>query len=410
MNEKLKVVWLCHFSNKEIQGILHPWRHVKEFAPWIKSFLKVVEQNQCFELHVVAPFLYIGRLREFELRGVYYHFYNPYFPIVGHPGLKFRGLYYYEYTNYRKSKKEVSRIVNLINPDIVHVIGAENPYYSAAVLPLINSYPTILTIQGFISHTKTKCSPSVLKKIDVERRVINSIPVCFYRSKAQRDSVLEINPHMVLTPHMFCSYELKYNRLPSEKLYDLVFFATVSKDKGIVDLLKAVKIIKSKKPNISLCVIGGGNCTPYIEMAKEIDINDHIKWMGFMPTRKDVHFLAAQCLISVLPTYSDMYPGTIIESMFLGIPVVSYDVDSNPEINQDYEAIRLVEVGDVEALACNIYQLLIDEQQRKDLAEAGKRRAYEMFAPSNKTIIDQWMDGYKLSVDVFKKNNYASQT
>lgn len=402
MKKQFKVVWLCHLSNNEIQDILHPWKKMPEFAPWIFSCIKVIEQNPLFELHVVSPFYYIGWTHEFVLRGVYYHFYNPYLPLIGHPGLCFKGKHLYEYTNFRKSKRKVTSIVNRIHPDIIHLFGAENPYYSAAILPLVALYPTILTIQGFISHTKTTITPSVAKRIDIEKRVICNVPVCFYRSKTQAKYVLEINPHMELLPHMFCSYELKYENLPTDKLYDLVFFAAIKKDKGIVDIIKAVQIIKGWKSDVSLCVIGGGNIEQFVEFAKSLGVSNNIKWTGFLPTREDVHKMAAQCRISVLPTYNDMYPGTIIESMFLGIPMVSYEVDSNPEINENYEAIRLVKVGDVESLAKCIYELLSDKEQLQKLGEAGKRRAYEMFAPSNKTMVEQWVSGYNLSIDIFK--------
>ena len=401
MKEKLKVVWLCHLSNKEIQDIIRPWKHVSEFAPWIFSSIKVLEQDPQFELHIVAPFNYINGIKQFELRGIHYHFYNPYLPIIGHPGFHYKGMSYFEYTNFNKSKIKVSHIVDIIKPDIIHLFGAENPYYSAAILPLIDKYPTILTIQGFISHTQTKITKSVAKRVEIEKEVIDSIPVCFYRSRAQANSVLEINPKMELFPHMFCSYELKYDKVPEEKKYDIVFFAAITKDKGIVDLIKATQIIKQWKQDISVCVIGGNNYSEYVALSKELDVYDNIIWSGFLPSRKDVHYLAAQCKISVLPTYSDMYPGTIIESMFLGIPMVTYDVDSNPEINENYEAIRLVKVGEIRSLAENIYQLLCDDEQRINLGISGRRRAYEMFAPSNETLINQWLAGYKRSIEIF---------
>lgn len=406
MSGKLKVVWLCHLSNKEIQDILHPWKRISEFAPWIFNSIKVIEENPYFELHIVAPFHYIRGIREFELRGINYHFFNPYLPIVGHPGLHYKGMSYFEHTNFKKSKIAVSRIVSLINPDIIHLFGAENPYYSVAILPLIDKYPTILTIQGFISHTKSRITPSVAKRIEFEQKVIKSIPVCFYRSRAQANSVLEINPKMELFPHMFCSYELKYDIIPEDKKYDIVFFAAITKDKGIVDLIKATKIIKQWKQDVSVCVIGGSNYSEFLAFSKELGVDDNITWTGFLPSRKDVHYLAAQCKISVLPTYSDMYPGTIIESMFLGIPMVTYDVDSNPEINEKYEAIRLVKVGDIRSLAENIFQLLCDDEQRINLGLSGRRRAYEMFAPSNSTMIDQWIKGYKRSMELFKENHH----
>lgn len=403
MSEKLKVVWLCHLSSKELNDTLRPWKRIPEYAAWISSCIKAVEENPCFELHIVAPFFYIGHTHNFEIRGIHYHFYNPFLPLIGHPGLSLKGKNWFEYTDFKKTKRIVSRIINKINPDIIHLYGAENPYYSAAIIPLTECYPTILTIQGFISHTKQSITPRRAKRIEIERQVIQCVPICFCRSKAQANSVFEINRKMVIQPCQFCSYELRYDDIPKEKKYDIVFFASITKDKGIVDLLKAVAIIKREKTDVSVCVIGGGNYEQYVEMGKELGIDDNIIWTGFLPSRKDVHYMAAQCKISVLPTYNDMYPGTIIESMFLGIPVVSYNVDSNPEINDKYEAIRLVEVGNIESLAESIYTLLIDDSQRQHLEVMGKKRAYELFAPSNNDLLDQWMAGYKRAIDIYHK-------
>ena len=405
MSEKLKVVWLCHLSNKEIQDILHPWKRVREYAPWMFISLRVAEQDPRFEVHVVAPHAYIARTHEFELRGIHYHFYNPNIPVIGQPWPHLRGVSWDEFSDFRRSKRIVSRIINKINPDVIHLYGAENPYYSSTVLPLIDKYPTILTIQGFASHTKNKISKHMAKKIEVEQKVIRAIPICFYRAKKQGQDTLDYNPKMELLPNMFGSYELKYDNLPTDKKYDLVFFATICKDKGMDDLIKAVKIIKNKKPDISLCVIGGGSIEKYVTMCDELGVKDNVTWAGFQPTRRDVHFLAAQCRISVLPTYHDILPGTITESMFLGIPMVSYDVDSNPEINEDYEAVRLVKVGDVDALADNLYQLLCDDQQRMKLGEAGHTRAYEMFAPTNKQVAEQWMNGYQRAIELFRSKH-----
>ena len=398
MSEKLKVVWLCHLSNKEIQDILKPWKKSAEFAPWMFMSLKIAENDPRFEIHVVSPHAYIRQTKSFVLRGIYYHFYNPYIPLWGRPLP--RVINFNEWIGYKWAQKEVGKIISEVKPDVIHLYGAENPYYSSAILPLRDKYPTILTVQGFISHTKDYIDRHVKYRIQIEREVIKSIPVCFFRSKIQARDTLEINPSMELMPNFFGSYELKYENLPTEKKYDLVFFARVCKDKGIEDLLNAVKIIKQTKPNITLCVIGGGEVTKYKNYCKSLGIEQNVFWSGFLPTRKDVHFKVAECRISVLPTYHDVLPGTIIESMFLGVPVVTYNVDSNPEINENFEAIKLVHVGDVQELTNTLLNLLKDEAQRLSLSKSGLKRAYEMFAPADETVANQWYAGYQRAIHI----------
>ena len=398
MKKKLKVVWLCNLSNREIQDIIEPHKRVNEYAPWMFMSLGIAEKDSRFEIHVVAPHVFISSEKEFELRGIHYHFYNPYIPVWGHPWP-----YFFDYnvlTNFRIVNRMVSRIVNRIKPDVIHLYGAENPEYSAAALDLANKYPTILTIQGFMSHSKGALNCVDRKRVEIEQKVIRRIPICFFRSHTQANSVLEFNPKIELLPNTYGSYELKYESFPEEKKYDLVFFARLCKDKGLDDLLEALHNLKSKMPDVSLCIIGGGDMEYYKKMCKALDIERNVIWLGLLP-RKDVHFNVVQARISVLPTYHDELPGTIIESMFLGVPVVTYDVDSNPEINENYEAIRLVKVGDIEALTYTLYDLLQDKGKRIALGKAGKNRAYEMFAPSDEQVANQWIKGYLRSIELF---------
>ncbi len=403
MKERIKVVWLCNLSNKELQNNLKPHRCVNEYAPWMFMSLRIAEKDSRFEVHVIAPHAFISDLREFELRNIHYHFYNPYIPVWGHPWPSFFELNYM--TNFHKTKRIVSCLVDQIKPDVIHLFGAENPEYSSAILPLSKKYPTILSIQGFFSHSKNANGINDKKRKQIEQKIIRTIPVSFSRSKTQARDVLEYNPNMQFIPNSFGSCEIKYDDLPKEKKYDLVFFARICKDKGVDDLLQVVCSLRKRLHNVSLCIIGGGNTGAYKETCKELGIEENVIWTGFLPTRKDVHFTAAQGKISVLPTYHDVLPGTIIESMFMGIPMVTYDVDSNPEINEYYEAIKLVKVGDVQALTDVLFELLQDEKARMKLSEAGKKRAYEMFAPTDKQVADQWMRGYELAIESFVKKN-----
>ena len=65
----------------------------------------------------------------------------------------------------------------------------------------------------------------------------------------------------------------------------------------------------------------------------------------------DVFKEAIKAKICVLPTYYDVIPGTIIESMFMKIPVVAYAVGGIPTLNDNVETVRLVDKYDINGLA-----------------------------------------------------------
>lgn len=176
----------------------------------------------------------------------------------------------------------------------------------------------------------------------------------------------------------------------------------MTKDKGIHDLLQAVATIKKTKENIQLCAIGGGNIEEFKQLTEELGISNNVYWAGFLPTQRDVHQLASAARISVLPTYHDIIPGTIIESLFLNIPVVAYNVGSIHEVNEKEDIISLVDKLDVNGLANAIEHLLDNPEKRKEIAEKGHQRAVEMFMHSDEEVKMSLLNAYRKIINDFK--------
>ena len=401
--EKLKVVWLCHFSNAEIQNRLRPFKKVNEYAPWIPKTLKILEKDQRFEVYVIAPHEYIRGIHQFTIRGIHYFFYNAHIPLIGRHWPHF---FKWDYiSNFFANKWITKYLIGKIKPDLIHLQGAENAYYSSTILPLIKKYPSILTIQGFIAHASSLESKQLKKRVNCEKEIIQSIPIAFYRSKQMAEDIKAIHPAIRLCWNTYASFSIAL--IEAEKQYDIVFFARISKDKGIFDLLQAVAMLQVDRPNISLCVIGGGKIEEIKQYAEDLGVGKQVHWAGFLPTQEDVHQLAAKAKVSVLPTYFDIIPGTIIESMFLGIPVVAYSTDSIPEINEKEEVISLVEKGNVHALAKAIEELLSNKNLSKERSEKGIKRANEMFVYKDEDVRLSLLEGYRQAIEIFqeKKKN-----
>jgi glycosyltransferase involved in cell wall biosynthesis len=309
-------------------------------------------------------------------------------------------------SNFFTNKCITKQLVNKIKPDIIHLQGAENAYYSSTILPLLKKYPSILTIQGFISHASSLQSKQLKKRVVTEQKIIQSIPVAFYRTKKMAEDIKRINPSVMLFWNMYASLSIENELKQVNKKYDIVFFARVSKDKGIFDLLQAVAMLQVTHPDISLCVIGK-EVESVKQYAEDLGVEKQVYWAGFLSTQKEVHQLAAQAKVSVLPTYFDIIPGTIVESMFLGIPVVAYHTDSIPEINEKEEVVSLVEKGNVSALAKAIEELLNNPNLRKERSKKGIKRANEMFVYKDEDVRLSLLEGYRQAIEIFqeKKKN-----
>ena len=394
-NKKLKVVWFCYFTNQFVQDKIRSLKRINEFGPWISSLIPLFENDDTVELHVVSQHRWIRGYKSIQSKGVTYHFFNAGIPVIGR---HWPGFFRFDvWSDFLVTKMYFSRIIKKINPDIIHLHGAENEF-SVAIIKFHNKYPVFITIQGFFFKSPSKKSITY-KKSQNELQIIKMFNHFGYRTNTMGEEIKAINKNAILHWHMY-PFQTK---LPVEenKKYDLVFFARVSKDKGIGDLLQAVSIVKKVKPDISLCVIGGGKLGIWKVKAKELDLSGNVHWAGFLPTQMDVYNMASSARICVLPTYHDIIPGTIIESLFMKLPVVSYDVGSIHEINAYEKLIFLVEKFNINGLAESILLLLDDDKLRKETAEKGYVRAMEMFNAGNDKIKSDLLRAYNEVIEDF---------
>ena len=159
-------------------------------------------------------------------------------------------------------------------------------------------------------------------------------------------------------------------------------------------MLEAVSLVKKEKKDISLCVIGNGDLELWKKKSTELNISENVYWAGFLPTQQDVHNMASTARISVLPTYYDIISGTIVESLFLKIPVVAYNVGSIHEVNKNEKIISLVEKEDISGLVKSISNLLDNTKLQQEIAAKGYHRAQEMFNTNNEIIRSEILKAY----------------
>lgn len=380
---KLKIVWLCHFVNAEIKNFFNT-PDVKEMAPWINTLINMFRYTGDIELHIVAPNVFTNKNINIKLKNIYYHFYQhrpSIFPKKIYNLFRIESL-----TNYYYIKLKVQEIINNINPDLIHLHGAENPYYSAGILPLIEHYPTLVTIQGFIRNTDQN-NFITRKRKKIEDEILKKSKYIGVRTKDMTEMVQRINPNAQLFYHRYGTTKPNYRKENhSSSDFDIIYFARITKDKGIEDLLKALSLVKKVKEDISLHIIGpvSRSYSNYLnKLVKKLNIQSNIKFLGFMATQEDIYKYAVRAKIYVLPTYYDIIPGTIIESMFMKLPVIAYSVGGIPELNEKGKAVILVEKNNIDQLSIEIFDLLNDQNKRETMAEYAYNVAVNRFDDTN---------------------------
>lgn len=143
--------------------------------------------------------------------------------------------------------------------------------------------------------------------------------------------------------------------------------------KGHEVTLKAASIVAKVIPEARFLLVGEGPRRKALQqMADEMGLKNVI-FTGFIDDVRDVLAVAD---LSVLSSWSEGLPQSLLQAMAAGVPVVATKVGGIPEVVRDGETGFLVEPGDHEGLARKIIMILqdrVDEDMLERAREVIKR-------------------------------------
>jgi len=145
--------------------------------------------------------------------------------------------------------------------------------------------------------------------------------------------------------------------------------ANMRPQKGGDVLLNALSMIpKERRPN--LLFVGENNHPALVRLTSKLGLQAQVRFLGY---RKDSDRIIASSAISVMPSIGrEGVPRSIVESIFIGTPVVASDVGGLPEIVSDQKGGLVVPAGDTAALSRAMSNLIEDSDLRAQYAQYAK--------------------------------------
>lgn len=399
---RLKVVWICHFTNSEMQNLLPLRKRRPEFASWIPNMIKGFENSNEIELYIISPHEHLKRTTFVKLRNINYYFIPFGIPILHRHWFRFLRIDIL--FNFYGFRKKVKYVIDKIKPAIINLIGAENSYYSSSIFDYFLSYPVLITIQGFISEFKNseKLSYDIRNRIIVEEKILKM----FNYFCGEQDSSNYINSYNLNHTFFKLYYpvnELLVSQTPDKHYkYDCIYFGRISKEKGTEDFIKVISEIKYVKNEVKACIIGSGNILPFVNLAKELNCENNIEFIGFVDTQKELFELVKSSRVFLAPPYNERLSSTLREAMLLKVPIVAYATGGIPYINEFDENIFLVKTGDYKEMARKTFLLLEDQVLASNLALKAYNYAVKEYSLNINS--ERLQNAYKFIINNFKNN------
>jgi glycosyltransferase involved in cell wall biosynthesis len=156
--------------------------------------------------------------------------------------------------------------------------------------------------------------------------------------------------------------------------------------KGQDIFLRAGAQVLKLIPKIKLIIIGDGNEAyrkKLEHLSKELGISENVIFTGY---REDIPQIMSHLDIFCLPSYYlEGFSRVILEAMASSKPVIATNAGGNAEAVEDGTSGMLIPPGDAGRLAEAILELVKNEDKRRRMGTAGRKKAENLFSIEKNT-------------------------
>lgn len=266
-------------------------------------------------------------------------------------------------------------------PQIAHLHTAERgSFYRKAFLVILLKKMGVKTIMHhhaaefdiFYSNLS-----SILKKII--NKVLSSVDINIVLSK-KLIPMIKLKAPNANVAYLYNAVNTYDKNLYNPKAKNIMFLGRLGKRKGTYDFLDAIKLLdKIIDKDIKIFLCGDGDVEGVSSYIQKIKIQNRIEYIGWIDDNKKQEFFK-KTMINVLPSYNEGLPMTILETMAYGIPNISTNIASIPEVIHDGLNGFLVSPGDINSLAHKLLVLINNNELKTKFSESSYKLILKQFS------------------------------
>lgn len=259
-----------------------------------------------------------------------------------------------------------------------------------------------------IEQLNTSKVRNILREFDLILAVSRAIP--FEMGYEWESKIRVLDPGVALDLEDLLLAE-KIRRATRGKGNHIIFGGRPSAEKGLIEGLLAFKSIVKVYADLKLIVTGLMSEVLRARMkkyCKKIGLEDKVSFKGYIPRIERFKLLASARLM-LYPSHVDSFSYTVLESLFLGTPVVGYRIPALEIYYGEQSGVILEEEGDIEALTAEALNLL----DAKLIVETPKIRSWKDIMKEEMNVLEDILiedKSLKYKGQEVKKFNSSNQT
>ncbi len=284
---------------------------------------------------------------------------------------------------YREVKKTKPDIVHFHDPELMFAAFLLKTRKRAVVYDMHENFPKQILDKNWLKLRILRVFASTLFKF-IERIVLNRFHIIFAELSYKKHYKYIKKSETILNYPVVDNIIIE-NDTPKSKTFSVAYIGAVSKDRGIINIARAINILKSKDINVNFHCIG-----PFYFNNEEKEIfksivknNSGIIVYGKMDQNKAFRIVSSSdiglAILRPIPNYLESYPTKMFEYMAMGLPVIVSDFPLYKKIVSDDNCGVYVNPESIDDIAAAILSIKNDPETASKMGANGRKAVEEKY-------------------------------
>lgn len=190
---------------------------------------------------------------------------------------------------------------------------------------------------------------------------------------------------------------IKDKKIHFKEVVNLLYVGRIVFDKGLFELIDALKILIEKGYSIFLNLVGGGTDLEKLKnYVGKKSLTAHVKFHGMISDQLNLKNIYSENDLIILPSYHEGFPRVLYEGMIMHMPIITTFVGSIGFLMKDKENSIEIKPQNVQSIVDGLELVLKDESLAQSISDEGTNTII-------KYLVDKKLD-HSLQLDSLLKN------